>query len=223
MRELVAPDEAETVRALDRAAFALGPGGPLEPHDFAYRGRRYFQTRNVLADAAGGGIGVLIAGLDITEKYATEQAFALERDRLRLLVRASRAGFTEWDAETDVWTYSGRFKEMLGYEPDTDTAAWRTLLDVMHPDDCDQAREDFRAMLRRSATTREREHGPNEYRLRRTDGTYIWVRAEGIAQIDEHGRTQRFITSFIDITRLHEQEEALRASRDDLAVQGERM
>nr|WP_255429180.1 PAS domain-containing sensor histidine kinase [Ramlibacter albus] len=136
---------------------------------------------------------------------------------MRLLVRSTHAGFGDWDAVRDVVTYCSRFKEMLGYPPDEDTSGWPSIFEMMHPDDRDRARDEFRAMIRRKPTGGEQSPGAMSYRLRRRDGSYIWIHAEGIAQVDETGRTRRFITSYLDVTRLYEQEEQLRRSRDELA------
>src|SRR5439155_1169307 len=57
----------------------------------------------------------------------------------------------------------------------------------------------------------EQEPGePMSYRLRRRDGRYIWIHAEGVSQVDDDGRTRRFITSYLDVTAFREQEEALK-------------
>ncbi|HYD57177.1 MAG TPA: hypothetical protein VEB41_09755, partial [Burkholderiales bacterium] len=45
------------------------------------------------------------------KEAAQERELSLERDRLGLLVHATKAGFTDWDAEADVIVYSDRFKE----------------------------------------------------------------------------------------------------------------
>ncbi|MBI3374717.1 MAG: PAS domain-containing protein [Betaproteobacteria bacterium] len=149
---------------------------------------------------------------DITELKATEHALARERERLALLVRATKAGFMDWDAVADTCVYSERFKEMLGHPPDADTSAWPALFDMMHPADRGPMRDAFRGMLRQGAATGERLHGPLEYRLRKTDGSYLWVRGESIAQIGADGRTERFLTSYIDITPLREMNLALEES-----------
>jgi PAS domain S-box-containing protein len=219
--------------ALDREALELGPGATVPAREYDYNGRRYMQTRTVMVDAQGGQIGVLAASLDITDKFATEQALATERERLSLLVRSTKAGFGDWDAVRNIVTYSGRFKEMLGYESDYDTAGWPSIFDMMHPDDRERARAQFKAMIRRKETAGEQEPGAAmSYRLRRRDGSYIWIHAEGISQVDEHGRTRRFITSYLDVTAFREQEEALRRQveltkteqkRLDLVVRGARV
>lgn len=211
---------ARATLALDRDALALAPGATSPPLDYDYNGRRYMQTRTVMVDSQGQRIGVLAASLDITEKYATEQALAVERERLRLLVRSTKAGFGDWDAVRNEVTYSGRFKQMLGFSPNTDSSRWPSIFEMMHPDDREAAREQFRAMIRRKPTPGEQEPGaPMSYRLRRRDGSYIWIHAEGIAQVDTEGRTRRFITSYLDVTAFRENEAALRASRDQVAAQ----
>jgi PAS domain S-box-containing protein len=219
--------------ALDREVLELGPGATVPAREYDYNGRRFMQTRTVMVDAQGERIGVLAASLDITDKFATEQALAIERERLSLLVRSTKAGFGDWDAVRDVVTYSGRFKEMLGYETDYDTAGWPSIFDLMHPDDREQAHAQFKAMIRRKETPGEQEPGaPMSYRLRRRDSSYIWIHAEGISQVDRQGRTRRFITSYLDVTAFREQEEALRRQveltkteqkRLDLVVRGARV
>jgi PAS domain S-box-containing protein len=211
---------AESTLALDREALALGPGATTTARDYDYNGRRYMQTRTVMVDSEGQRIGVLVASLDITDKYATEQALAMERERLRLLVRSTKAGFGDWDAVRDVVTYTDRFKEMLGYAADADTSAWPSIFEMMHPEDRERARDQFRAMIRRKSRPGEQEPGaPMSYRLRRRDGSCIWIHADGIAQVDDEGRTRRFITSYLDVTAFHEQEDALRASNEQIAEQ----
>jgi PAS domain S-box-containing protein len=217
------PAAAATL-ALDREALDAGPQVQLPPIEYDYNGRRLMQTRTVMVDSAGHPIGVLVASLDITDKHAAEEALAVERERLRLLVRSTKAGFGDWDARSDVVNYTDRFKEMLGYPPDFDTAQWGSIFDLMHPDDRERAREEFRAMLRRKPRGGEQVPGASmSYRLRRLDGSYVWIHAEGISQVDDDGRTQRFITSYLDVTRFHNQEEALRASRDQIAAQASQL
>jgi PAS domain S-box-containing protein len=229
----VSDPAAELTLALDREALELGPGAALPAREYDYNGRRFMQTRTVMVDAEGRQIGVLAASLDITDKFATEQALAMERERLSLLVRSTKAGFGDWDAVHNVVTYSGRFKEMLGYESDADTSGWPSIFDMMHPDDREPARAQFKAMIRRREAAGEQEPGAAmSYRLRRRDGSYVWIHAEGISQVDSQGRTRRFITSYLDVTAFREQEEALRQQAEltrteqkrlDLVVRGARV
>ena len=212
VRERVAEPRATSLLALDQKVLAGGAGAMLREDDYEYRGRRYTQTRSVMADAQDKVVGVLIASLDTTARYEMELALEHERERLQLLVRATKAGFMDWDARADKQVFSERFKEMLGYARDADTSVWPSLFDMMHPDDREPMRDAFRDMLHRVSSTGERLHGPLEYRLRKADGSYLWVRGEGIAKIGEDGRTERFLTSYVDITHLRELNRALEES-----------
>jgi PAS domain S-box-containing protein len=75
------PEIAERVRELDRDAVARGASAPPLLNDFEYDGRRYAQTRNVVADAHGGVLGILVASIDVTERDSQERQL---RDQMTL-------------------------------------------------------------------------------------------------------------------------------------------
>jgi PAS domain S-box-containing protein len=88
--------------------------------------------------------------------------------------------------------FTGRQKEQeLGY-------GW---IEGMHPDDYTRCSEVFE-----DAFTRRREYSL-EYRFRRDDGAYRWVRETGIPRYSAEGKFEGFIGSCIDVheTKMHEQ------------------
>jgi PAS domain S-box-containing protein len=213
IQERLPGGEAERALALDREALGRGPGSSFKVEDFERGGRLYSQTRTVVTDPRGGVLGVVIASHDTTERNAMEHALRRERERLDLLVHSTKAGFSDWNAAIDTVVYSERFKEMLGHPPRADTSDWPGIFDMMHPDDREPMRGKLRAMLRRRKRPGLQPPGePLQFRLQQAGGGYIWVRAESIVQVDDTGRVRRLITSFQDITRFREQEEALRAN-----------
>src|SRR5262245_18284376 len=114
---------------------------------------------------------------------------------------------------------------MLVYPLDFDAAAWRSFFDLMHPDDHDRVGVVFRRLMRekrRSGLQPPSE--PLEYRLRHAKGDYVWVKAASLAQVDGAGRIQRFISSFQDVTKYHDQQAQLRDDqrRLDLVVRAAR-
>jgi PAS domain S-box-containing protein len=218
---LIHPEDREGVTRRWRA-FVLGKSSEG-------RGDYYAPEEYRLLRADGSYVWVEVAGVavrdekgfvarwiaavtDVTEPREQRDALARQRERLALLVRATKAGFMDWDAASDTRLYSERFKEMLGYAADADTSQWPSLFELMHADDREQMRDAFRDMLRQGQTGDERLHGPLEYRLRKADGSYLWVRGEGIARVGEDGRTERFVTSYVDITHLREMNLALEES-----------
>ena len=202
-------EDADAVTAEDRAALARGPGNPTELEDFAYGDKRYMLQRTVIADAAGAPMGVLVASVDTTERRAVEEKLEAEQRRLALVVRAAHLGIVDWDGVKRTAWYSQRFKEILRYPPDADTSGW-DYFEMIHPEDRDKVRKRFRRHI-----VKDREddlHETVEYRMRRADGSYVWIEGEGASVRDANGFATRFIGSIEDISERRYQEETLRSA-----------
>jgi PAS domain S-box-containing protein len=205
--------EADAVVAEDHAALARGPGVNSELTDFVYADKRYMLTRTVIADAAGAPLGVLVASVDTSERYAMEQALAAEQRRLGLVVRAAHLGILDWDGITRTAYYSPRFKEILRYPPDADTSRWPDYWDMVHPEDRERSEGRWREHIFSGHGAKGGDlHEPIEYRLRRADGSYVWVEAVGASVRDARGYVTRFIASIEDISERRFQNEALRSA-----------
>jgi PAS domain S-box-containing protein len=208
-RDRATAAETDALLALDAAAIAAGPGNPPPPADFTLGDKRYLQTRTAMVDSQGKLLGVLTASIDTSDRKAIEEALAMEQQRLRLVVHSSKLGMLDWDGVTRSAYYSPRFKEILGYKPDADTAGWPDYFDLLHPEDAPRVRARFRNHI---VSSRDDFHDPLDYRLRRADGSYVWVQAQGISVRDAKGYATRFIATLTDITQRRAQEEAVRES-----------
>src|SRR5262245_24631180 len=207
--------ETEALLALDRAAIEAGPGQVTPPADFTLGDKRYLQIRTAMADSQGKLIGVLTASIDTSERQEMERALGLEHRRLNLMVQSSQLGMLDWDAATRTAYYSPRFKEILGHPPDADTSGWPDYFELVHPEDVERVRSRFR---RHIIDSREDFHEPLDYRLRRADGKYIWVQAQGVSVRDEKGFSQRFIATLADISERREAEQRLHGERERLQL-----
>lgn len=216
--------DADAVAAEDRAALALGPGRSTELKDLVLGERHFMLTRTVIADAEGAALGVLVASVETTERLAMQQALAAEQLRSTLVVRAANVGILDWDGTTRTVYYSPRFKEILRHPSDADTSAWPDYFELIHPEDRERVQARFRRHIVGGA---EDLHETIEYRLRRADGSYVWIEAVGASVRDAKGFATRFIASIEDISerRFHEEqlrsavrlrEEVERMSRHDL-------
>jgi PAS domain S-box-containing protein len=214
-QERASAAEYGKLRALDQEAIDAGPGTPTVPTDFLYGERRYLQTRTAMADSRGKLLGVLTASIDTSERLAMEQQLEMDHKRLDLMVQSSKLGMLDWDATTRTAYYSPRFKEILGYSPDADTSGWPDYFELVHPEDAGRVRARFRKHI---VDSREEFHEPLDYRLRRADGTYIWVQAQGVSVRDEKGFSQRFIATLADISERREAEEKLHGERERLQL-----
>jgi PAS domain S-box-containing protein len=192
------------------------------------------QVRDLLiigAIAAAGLLAlVLYAVRHRTRAMSARELRTLERrGRTDLLLRSTQAGLLDWDGVANRTRFSARFCEMLGYDPDGPQPP--PVAELLHPEDAARVNESFLRQLRdRSVPGGIRTSAPIDFRLRRAEGGFIWVHAEGISVCDAGGRVLRFIGSFIDITdRIHHAQELARqveiaqAAREALASEQEQL
>ncbi len=175
-----------------------------------------------LCGADGRTLRFICSFIDISQRKHAEQALLTEQRRLDLVVRGARVGIVDWDGQTHATYYSPRFREIRGYEADADTAGWPDYFKVMiHPEDRERITSRWVRFIRGKGP--EGPHGsfysPEEYRLLKADHSYVWVQVSGMAVRDAQGFVIRWIAAVIDISERHQQEEALRASRDQIAAQ----
>lgn len=142
-----------------------------------------------------------------------------EQRRLDLVVRGARVGIVDWDGVTHETYYSPRFREIRGYAPDADTADWPDYFRVMiHPDDRERVTRRWVTFIKGQGPEGPWGdfYAPEEYRLLRADGSYVWVQVSGMAVRDEKAFVVRWIAAILDITERRAHEEALRASNEAL-------
>jgi len=144
--------------------------------------------------------------VDAERRKETEQ-----RRRLDLLVRATQAGFFEWERQHNAARYSDRLKEMLGYAADAETAGWPPFYHFIHPDDREQRVQLFQQGARsRGEPGGVLRHVPGGHRLLHASGETIWVHTEGLFMYGSDGRVTRYIAAMYDVSELHRKNEELR-------------
>jgi PAS domain S-box-containing protein len=129
--------------------------------------------------------------------------------RHELVVAGAAGAIWEWDVSAGTVRFSRRWAELRGYDPDDlsgDEAEWSA---GIHPDDRQRVLDAVVAHFRG-----ETPEFVEEYRVRRKDGTYVWILDRGVADRDAGGEVVRMAGSEVDITlRLQAQqslEESLR-------------
>ena len=125
-------------------------------------------------------------------------------ERYSLAMQASNDGLWDWDLKTNKILYSGRWKEMLGFNDDeiSDTAdEW---LSRVHPEDHDRVRASIDAYLEGTTSNFE-----IEYRIRHFSDNYLWMMAKGLAIRTSDGRATRFAGSQTDVSERKSNEEQM--------------
>ncbi len=130
-------------------------------------------------------------------------------ERLELAIDAAEDGVWDWDPRTGITYFSPRWLTMLGYQPGELPASYTTWLDLLHPDDREQAV----AALGRFLETPEKLFSI-EFRMRTKDSGWRWIHARGkkIAA-DRQGKVSRVIGTHVDITERKRLESSLHLTR----------
>ena len=146
-------------------------------------------------------VGLVVGFRDDTQRKDAERVIRESEERFRLI--ASTAPVIIWMSDAaqqgtyinDAWT------SLTGLSQEAALAdGWAQ---VLHPDDRERCVEAYT----RGFTRREPFH--IEYRLRRHDGEFRWIFAQGVPRYDARGSFAGYIGSAIDVTERKEAEELL--------------
>jgi len=166
-----------------------------------------------VANDQGQPAGVMAMVVDTTDhviserrRQEAEDAYRADNERVRLALNAGALlGSFVWDIKGNLLSGDERFARTFSYpagynlgDLPTDFAEAR-----IHPDDRSWVNE----QVNQSVTTGEPFNA--EYRVRRPDGSYLWVQASGCCEFDEQGEPFRFPGVLIDIHERKTAEESL--------------
>ncbi|MQT14072.1 bifunctional diguanylate cyclase/phosphodiesterase [Segnochrobactrum spirostomi] len=139
------------------------------------------------------------------KRRTSEEALIESEERYALAARGANDALWDWDLRANRVYYSPRWKALVGgREQDIGDrpASW---IDRIHPDE----REDVLARISAHVAGKT-SHLEVEHRLRRADGSYIWVLVRAVAVRDAAGIGYRMAGSHADITAHKRAEEQLR-------------
>ena len=196
--------------------------GETPAYECEYRVRRsdgtyrWIRVRALcLRDADGRPYRMAGSVSDVDDRKQAEEALRLSQERFTLAVAGANDGITDWDLVNDSMYTSERMLEMIGQPPQPDVrtrAEWMVLLDL-HPQDRERYANELQHFLSSRETLRE-----GEYRIRRADGVYRWVRLRNFCMRDAQGAPLRLTGSVSDIDDYKRVEAALRESEERYAL-----
>jgi len=150
--------------------------------------------------------GLLVAQLVFVRDYLANRELAsdvgLAKEQYRRIVETTNEGVWLLDVEFHTSYANQQMAVMLGYEPGE--MIGRSVFDFYFPEDIDRKRQALQS--RREGL---REHFDD--RLRRKDGTELWVRTAAIPLYNDNGEFEGAMAMMSDVT---EQKRAERALRD---------
>ncbi|HEV7815951.1 MAG TPA: PAS domain S-box protein [Janthinobacterium sp.] len=157
-----------------------------------------------IKDAAGAVSGILVEGMDVTERMETEE-------RLRLSQQAGGIGSFEWFPESGKMLVSSTYRHMWGLADDADVSA-AYLASLVEERD-----RPMMGTSRLEAIDNPLEYA--EFRIRRPDtGEQRWIARQGEVLNGPAPGQRRYVGVAFDITERKLIEQALHASQDRLAA-----
>jgi PAS domain S-box-containing protein len=173
------------------------------------RGKFYYAT-------SGDPERMLGVSLDITDRKQSEDAVRESEKRYRRIVETTNEGVWLLDSKLHTSYVNRQMAEMLGYE--VREMVGRSVFESYFPEDVEHKKQRLEV---RQQGVRDR----IEERLRRRDGSELWVRMAAIPVFNDNGEFDGALAMVSDITERKRAEEALRESEERLrlAVQAGRM
>ena len=203
----VYPDgDRERVRSnLDLCLESPGHSNTWEVQKVRKDGERLWVRETATAiKRAQGGVVVLIAGEDITERRRAEESVRESAKRFRALIEHAYDAVVLLDGNIGLIYASPSTERILGYSPGE--LVGRDGFDLIHPDQLRDAKEQFAAASG---------HPGSVYRaerlMRHKLGKWLWTE-NTVTNLLGEPSVRAFVVNLRDITQSKQAEEALRAS-----------
>ncbi|TVQ68693.1 MAG: PAS domain S-box protein [Chromatiaceae bacterium] len=143
--------------------------------------------------------------VDITEFKVLGSELSLSRARLREASELAQLGHWEVDLRNDdVWWCDATF-EMLGHDTSDFKPTAEEYWGRVHPDDLERVKANHESALQ----ARRPEIKQIEYRIRRSDGEFIWVNHRARIRFDEFGEPVQIFGTTQDISERKRLEQTL--------------
>ncbi|QDV35456.1 PAS domain S-box protein [Tautonia plasticadhaerens] len=138
--------------------------------------------------------GLVVVARDVSDRLAGEEAERVDRERLRLAMEAGRLGAWDCDLRTGLVRWSEHDEARFGLPP----GSFGSTLDGFRALIVAEDRAPFEAALARA--TAEGRPFEVEFRIRRRDGSILWMSLRGAVLRDDEGRAVRLLGICADVT-----------------------
>ncbi|AND71012.1 hypothetical protein ATSB10_35580 [Dyella thiooxydans] len=192
----------ERVRAIDRATTPLEKQFSAALGEASRQAEALLQLVTLMCAALLTGAGLVRARGTVASERRMAASLEFSEARQKLAIAASRHGIWDIDVDRAAVHVSPGFMAALGYPGWPDQVPLARMLELFHPVD--------RPLFARRVSVDDSDDDGHEcdYRLLSAHGEIRWIRLQGGAMRDEHGRRTRLAGAMRDITeqRLAEQQ-----------------
>jgi diguanylate cyclase (GGDEF)-like protein/PAS domain S-box-containing protein len=140
---------------------------------------------------------------DVTEQKRLQDDMALMHERLKFAVEGTGEGIWDWDLVNNTFTFSGKLKQIFGWDPDEPIDGKVDWSQFIHPDDLPRVTATLQAYVRGETPLYE-----TEYRQATKQDGWKWVLTRGVVVArNERGKPVTIVGTTSDITARKETEE----------------
>lgn len=166
--------------------------------------RHLHAVASVHRDASGKPLRMSGVNWDISAEVVAQERLRINEERWKLALQGTGDGVWDWDLPSDRIFLSHRSRELLSYDgEEISSAEFRAAL--LHPEDLPRLTAALQRHLRGETSTFD-----CEYRVRREDGSYLWLLGLGrIIARDREGNPLRIVGTHKDVTEQRRAQEAL--------------
>jgi PAS domain S-box-containing protein len=173
--------------------------------------RHYRSIKKPLKDSDGYN-RILVVAHDVTDLVHAQEQVADRERQLQDVLNATREGIWDWHIPSGRVQHNDQWYRIAGITEDERDDSLESFDNLLHPEDRSRVGERIAACLHNRAETYYSEH-----RLRRSDGTTVWVQDRGrIVERDAEGAPLRMVGSCADISERKRAEVELDAYRRGL-------
>lgn len=158
---------------------------------------------------------VLCVGKDVTSYTANLKDLKTQIEKFEILSRTVKDAVWDFDLITKKMTWGLGLHKLFGYDPENFGEAEEVWLEKLHPKDRKRVKDSFYCSL----TNTEENDWREEYKLKKSDGTYANVLDRGTIIRDEEGKPLRMVGSLQDITEYKEYQHKLEQLNHQLIKQ----
>jgi len=148
-------------------------------------------------------------GLEKSKRQHAEEALRKSEERFQFAARATNDIIWDWDLQTNHFWRNETFNKVFGYNPADVEPGVESWINRLHPDDKERVLARFHAFGEKGG-----EIWSDEYRFRRSDGSFADVLDRGYVIHNPQGKPVRMIGAMMDTTERKKLEaQFLRAQR----------